>query len=261
MGMKHAFRAYMRDAWKADEYKPVTKNGENTFGGKGLTIIDSLDTLWLMGLNSEFEAGLAFVREDFVFKGHINVFENNIRVLGGLLGAYTVSNETVFLEKALEVGHVLLTAFHHRVPCALIDTRRPSYCGYQPWAGQKAVNAEVGTLSLEFETLSRLTGDPVWAQKTRALQELLGSQSGLLRMYIDPVTESMSGPTSVGGGIDSTYEYMLKMSLLTGNPRPEYDRFEHQMVETLFTTRGAHAFFKEGGGLIWSTWPASREGC
>ena len=83
-GMQDAFRAYQRDAWKADEYKPVTRNGENTFGGKGLTIIDSLDTLWLMGLLDEFEAGRTFVRDTFVFEGPINVFENNIRVLGGL---------------------------------------------------------------------------------------------------------------------------------------------------------------------------------
>jgi hypothetical protein len=96
-GMQRAFQAYMRDAWKADEYMPVHKRGTNTFGGKGLTIIDSLDTLHLMGLNDEFAHARAFVATDFHFGGHINVFENTIRVLGGLLSAYSLTRDELFL--------------------------------------------------------------------------------------------------------------------------------------------------------------------
>lgn len=38
-----------------DELLPVTKLGKNTLGGMGATVIDSLDTLWLMGLRAEYE--------------------------------------------------------------------------------------------------------------------------------------------------------------------------------------------------------------
>lgn len=37
--------------------KPLSKAGNNNWGGMGVTLIDSLDTLWLMGLKEEFYNG------------------------------------------------------------------------------------------------------------------------------------------------------------------------------------------------------------
>tara|TARA_B110001452_G_scaffold267543_1_gene277955 strand:+ start:2116 stop:3723 length:1608 start_codon:yes stop_codon:yes gene_type:complete len=247
-GMQHAFQAYMRDAWKSDEYKPVSKHGVNTFGGKGLTIIDSLDTLWLMGLKDEYAKAKEFVEKDFHFDGHINVFENNIRVLGGLLAAHALTNEQIFLVKAQEVGEVLLGAFRNRIPCGIIDTN--GYCGSQSWAGGRSVNAEVGTLSLEFETLSHLTGDSRWSEKIRGINEYWQEhQHGLLQMYIDPKTEKMSGPRTIGGGIDSTYEYLIKLKLMNGDKLAGelYDKFEREIAENMVVTHGKHTFAKASG--------------
>jgi len=247
-GMQHAFQAYIRDAWKSDEYKPVSKHGVNTFGGKGLTIIDSLDTLWLMGLNDEYTQAKEFVEHEFKFSGHINVFENNIRVLGGLLSVYTFTEEQIFLDKAREVGEVLLGAFRHRIPCGIIDTN--GYCGSQSWAGGRSVNAEVGTLSLEFETLSHLTGDSRWSDKIHDINEYWREQNhGLLQMYIDPKTEKMSGPRTIGGGIDSTYEYLIKLKIMNGDELAGelYERFEREIVENMLVTHGTHTFAKASG--------------
>ena len=72
---------------------PVSEKGENSFGGNGLTIIDSLDTL--------YRAAKHFVEHDFAFHGRINVFEHTIRL---------------FLEKAELVGEALLGAFANRIP-------------------------------------------------------------------------------------------------------------------------------------------------
>lgn len=247
-GMQHAFQAYMRDAWTSDEYKPVSKHGVNTFGGKGLTIIDSLDTLWLMGLKDEYAKAKEFVEHEFKFEGHINVFENNIRVLGGLLAAYTLTEEQLFLDKAREVGEVLLGAFRTRIPCGIIDMN--GYCGSQSWAGGRSVNAEVGTLSLEFETLSYLTGDSRWSEKIHDINEYWREhQDGLLQMYIDPKTEKMSGPRTIGGGIDSTYEYLIKLKLMNGNKLAGelYNKFEREIVENMMVTHGTHTFAKASG--------------
>ena len=38
-----------------DELLPLTKLGKNSFGGVGAMVVDSLDTLWLMGLREEFD--------------------------------------------------------------------------------------------------------------------------------------------------------------------------------------------------------------
>ena len=36
-------------------YQPQSKNGVNSFGGLGATIVDSLDTLYIMGLHEQFQ--------------------------------------------------------------------------------------------------------------------------------------------------------------------------------------------------------------
>mgnify|MGYP006142595269 FL=1 len=244
--MQYAFQAYMRDAWKSDEYMPIKKRGINTFGGKGLTIIDSLDTLYLMGLDTEFKSAKHFVVNEFHFHGRINVFENNIRVLGGLLSAYSLTNDRIFLEKAILVGEQLLKAFRRRIPCAVIHTDRPTSCEMQKWA-HGAVNAEVGTLSVEFAALSKFSGDSRWQDKIDAINEYWELHSDkLLSMNIDPVTEKMSGPTTIGGGIDSTYEYFLKLSKLTGDKRSKelYDKFEEMIVSQMFRRYGKTTFAK-----------------
>ena len=244
--MQYAFQAYMRDAWKADEYMPVKKRGMETFGGKGLTIIDSLDTLYLMGLETEYKSAKNFVKDEFQFKGRINVFENNIRVLGGLLSIYSLTKDALFLEKAKEVGEVLLKAFPRRIPCAVIDTTRPGLCETQQWSSG-AVNAEVGTLSVEFVALSKFTGDSRWQDKINAINEYWHLHSDqLLAMNIDPVTEQMTGPQTIGGGIDSTYEYLIKLNQLTGDKLAGklYDTFEEMIVTQMFTTYGTTTFAK-----------------
>ena len=249
-GMQHAFQAYMRDAWKADEYLPVQKRGTNTFGGKGLTIIDSLDTLFIMGLKTEFKAAKHFVETDFVFNGHINVFENTIRVLGGLLSAYSLTNEPIFLNKAKLVGEILLNAFPQRIPCGVIDTTRPGWCGAQSWAGGKSVNAEVGTLSIEFVALSKFTGDSRWSDKITAINNYWKEHdNGLLQMNIDPHTEKMSGPATIGGGIDSTYEYLIKLHTLTGDVLAGdlYVTFEKMIIDQMFVTYGTTTFARASG--------------
>ena len=35
--------------------QPQTKNGANSFGGLGATLVDSLDTLYIMGLHEQFQ--------------------------------------------------------------------------------------------------------------------------------------------------------------------------------------------------------------
>ncbi len=86
---------------------------QNWFG-VGLTIIDSLDTLLMMNLESEFTAAQRWVEKSLDFsavKGDVNFFETSIRVLGGLLSAFHLSGQDVFLQKAKDLGDRLMGAF------------------------------------------------------------------------------------------------------------------------------------------------------
>jgi len=107
----HSWFGYKSRAWLKDEVAPVTGGWSNTFGGWAATLIDSLDTLYIMGFIDEFEAAVQAVDKidfDTPFSLPINVFETTIRYLGGLLGAYDISGGEypVLLRKAREVGEV-----------------------------------------------------------------------------------------------------------------------------------------------------------
>eukprot|EP01047_Picozoa_sp_COSAG01_P081842 COSAG01_NODE_16484_length_1233_cov_1.118166_2_plen_51_part_01 len=47
---RHAYGAYEAHAFGFDDLKPISKSGENWLG-MGVTIVDSLDTMLLMGLH------------------------------------------------------------------------------------------------------------------------------------------------------------------------------------------------------------------
>lgn len=58
---KRTWESYRAYAWAQDELKPVTAEGEESFGGWGATLVDSLDTLWIMGLREEFDEAVEAV--------------------------------------------------------------------------------------------------------------------------------------------------------------------------------------------------------
>lgn len=52
--LRHAWQGYERFAFGFDELQPVSMKGLDSFGGLGATIIDALDTLWMLGFKDEF---------------------------------------------------------------------------------------------------------------------------------------------------------------------------------------------------------------
>ena len=44
---KHSWDSYREFAWAQDELRPVTAEGEESFGGWGATLVDSLETPWV----------------------------------------------------------------------------------------------------------------------------------------------------------------------------------------------------------------------
>ena len=69
-------------------------------------IIDALDNMDSMGLASEYEHARLWIADSLLFdrSGLLNAFEVTIRVSGGLLSAYYLSPEPLFLDKAVDVA-------------------------------------------------------------------------------------------------------------------------------------------------------------
>ncbi len=104
--IRHAWSAYRKYAWGADEVKPVSMKSFAPSYGLGMTLIDCLDTLWLAGLQEEFDEARKWVANSLDIEGNrrtVSLFETNIRVLGGLLGAYHLSLDKLFLDKAVSM--------------------------------------------------------------------------------------------------------------------------------------------------------------
>jgi mannosyl-oligosaccharide alpha-1,2-mannosidase len=112
----HAWTGYKNHAWLKDEVSPVSGKFVNSFSGWAASLVDTLDTLLIMGLDDEFEKALEAIEEiDFTTTADdtVNVFETTIRYMGGFMAAYDLSNGKypVLLKKAQEVGEFVYGAF------------------------------------------------------------------------------------------------------------------------------------------------------
>jgi mannosyl-oligosaccharide alpha-1,2-mannosidase len=113
----HAWQGYKKYAMGEDELMPLTAQAKNPFMGWGATLVDSLDSLWIMDLKDEFSAAVDEIKKiDFTtssFRNDIPVFETVIRYLGGLLGAYDISGQrhSELLDKAEELAEILIDIF------------------------------------------------------------------------------------------------------------------------------------------------------
>ena len=114
MAFAHAWDGYKTHAWLADEVAPISGESRSAFGGWAATLVDSLDTLHIMGFKREFTHAVnALGKIDFTrsSEDEINVFETTIRYLGGFLAAYELSGNKLLLYKAIEMGDMLYAAF------------------------------------------------------------------------------------------------------------------------------------------------------
>ncbi|KAF7843130.1 Mannosyl-oligosaccharide 1,2-alpha-mannosidase MNS1 [Senna tora] len=216
--MLHAWRSYETYAWGQDELQPQSKNGVDSFGGLGATLVDSLDTLYIMGLNEQFQKAREWVANslDFNKDYEASVFETTIRVVGGLLSAYDLSGDKVFLEKARDIADRLLPAWNtpSGIPYNIINLAH-GHPHNPSWTGGESILADSGTEQLEFIVLSQRTGDPSYQQKVEYVIKQLNKtfpDDGLLPIYIDPNSGSTGySPITFGAMGDSFYEYLLKV--------------------------------------------------
>ncbi len=220
--MKHAWSGYKRFAWGHDHLKPVSKSAQNWFG-LGLTIVDALDTLFLMNLREEFEAGKSWVAShlDLGVNRDVNLFETTIRVLGGLLSAFHLSEERVFLEKAKDLGDRLLGAFGSSSGIPYSDVNLKTSRGHAPKWSVDSSTSEVSTIQLEFRDLSRETGNHVYEDKAEAVSRILHDlpkNSGLVPIFVNANTGRFraSSTVTMGARGDSYYEYLIKQWIQTG---------------------------------------------
>ncbi|XP_069871232.1 endoplasmic reticulum mannosyl-oligosaccharide 1,2-alpha-mannosidase [Dipodomys merriami] len=219
----HAWKGYRKFAWGHDELKPVSRSFSEWFG-LGLTLIDALDTMWILGLKQEFEEARKWVSQKLNFKKNVdvNLFESTIRILGGLLSAYHLSGDSLFLRKAEDFGNRLMPAFATPSKIPYSDVNIGTGVAHPPqWTSDSTV-AEVTSIQLEFRELSRLTGTKKFQEAaeevTRHIHSLSGKKDGLVPMFINTHSGLFTHPGvfTLGARADSYYEYLLKQWIQGG---------------------------------------------
>ncbi len=215
-----AWNGYKKYAWGHDDLKPLSKTYHDWYAAPLLmTPVDALDTMIIMGLDDEAAATKQYIIDNLSFDKDMEVqnFEITIRLLGGLLTNYQLTGDKRLLNLAEDLGNRLLPVFNS-------PTGMPyRYVNLKTGKVSKPVSnpAETGTLIIEFGTLSKLTGKPVYYEKAkRALVETYNRRSkiGLVGEWINVETGEWTNTDShISGAIDSYYEYLLKCSLLFGD--------------------------------------------
>ncbi|XP_006258439.1 ER degradation-enhancing alpha-mannosidase-like protein 2 isoform X1 [Alligator mississippiensis] len=226
----HAYDNYLAHAFPYDELRPLTCDGQDTWGSFSLTLIDALDTLLILGNVSEFQRVVDVLQEgvDFDIDVNASVFETNIRVVGGLLSAHLLSKKAgtevepgwpcsgPLLRMAEEAARKLLPAF--QTPTGMPFGTVNLLHGVNPGETPVTCTAGIGTFIVEFATLSHLTGDPVFEDAARkALKALWKNRSdiGLVGNHIDVVTAKwVAQDAGIGAGVDSYFEYLVKGAIL-----------------------------------------------
>ncbi|UNI15935.1 Mannosyl-oligosaccharide 1,2-alpha-mannosidase [Purpureocillium takamizusanense] len=248
-----SWKAYKEHAWLRDEVTPITGKPVDTFGGWGATLVDSLDTLYIMGLREEFSLAVEAVSNNISFETTeaktINVFETTIRFLGGLLGAYDLSGDTRLLSKAQDVGDMLYKAFDtpNHLPVTRWDIHAAAR-GEPQTAHGNTLLAELGSLTMEFSRLSILTGNPKYYDAVQHISELLAAAQaktkvpGLWPIVVDASHEEFDLGSDYGlsGMADSAYEYLPKMAALFGQSTGIYADMYLRSMEA----SNKHLFFR-----------------
>ncbi|XP_047311146.1 alpha-mannosidase I MNS4 [Impatiens glandulifera] len=228
----HAFNGYMLHAFPRDELRPLSCEGEDTLGGYALTLIDSLDTLALLGDKERFAESVEWVGKNLRFDINktVSVFETTIRILGGLLSAHLIASDYAtgmkiptyddeLLHLAEDLARRLLPAFD--TPTGIPFGSVNLLFGVDENESKITSTAGGGTLTLEFGVISRLTNDPIFEQVSKnAVHGLWARRSkiNLVGAHINVFTgEWTQKDAGIGTSIDSFYEYLLKAYLLFGD--------------------------------------------
>ncbi|CAG0916898.1 unnamed protein product [Notodromas monacha] len=234
-----------------------------------MTIVDSLDTLLIMGLTEEFQQARKWVQDNLNFyneNSFLSVFETNIRFVGGLLSTYALTCDEMFKKKAVHIADKLLPAFDKSpsgIPYSHVNPVTGAVKNHKWSPSGTTILADVGTLHLEFAYLTKITGDKRYlekVEKARAVLRDAPKQDGLYPNYVSVMTGNFHGnEVSMGPFGDSFYEYLLK-SWLQSNKTDEnsknmfYDAIEAISGKLLrISNSGMHYLTDFRGGRLGNT--------
>ncbi|CAI6332463.1 unnamed protein product [Periconia digitata] len=240
---RFSWNGYYEYAFPNDDLQPVNNSFANTRNGWGATAIDALSTAIIMQQTDIVNQILDFVPTiDFTKTGadtrpgaseDVSLFETTIRYIGGLLSGYDllkgpfdhldVDKDKVdaLLTQCAVLADAMKFAFNTTtgIPANNIYINNQTFAPrYLMEDGTRSAGlAELGTLVLEWQHLSDLTGNPEYGELAQKAEDYFlqpseevfpGLTGGNFSIETGEILDSWGGWTS---GNDSAYEYLIKM--------------------------------------------------
>lgn len=235
---RFAWHGYYTYAFPNDDLRPVNNTFGNSRNGWGATAIDALDTAIIMEqvdiVNQilDFVPTINFSRTEFGRRegasASVSLFETNIRYIGGLLSAYDLlkgpfdhlpvakDKVDVLLKQCVSLADALKFAFNTTsgIPVNNIYINNQTFVPrYKMADGTWSSGlAELGTLVLEWQHLSDLTGNPEYGQLAQKAESYFlkpdvevwpGLTGGNFSVETGKILDAYGGWVS---GNDSAYE-------------------------------------------------------
>ncbi|OQE46598.1 hypothetical protein PENCOP_c001G03771 [Penicillium coprophilum] len=248
---ERCWKSYQSLAWGADELAPLSGSPENGLGGWGATLLDNLDTLWIMGMHNEFKkavASVTHIKFQNTQSPELNTHDVNIHLLGGLLAAFDLSGDWKLLEKSIELGDMLYAAFDtpNRIPIIHWNPHKAT-CHEEQLAEENVLSAELGSFALEFTRLSQITGDPKYFDAAHRVMKLFDRQQGATKLAgLWPVSVNAREELfdddvfTLGAEASSLYKSLPRAYALLGGQIPMY----RKMYEDATFTAVVHNLFR-----------------
>jgi mannosyl-oligosaccharide alpha-1,2-mannosidase len=240
--MQHAWNGYVEHAFGMDEILPISGRGHDGWGGQAITLIDALDTLWLMDMKDEFERARDWVRDHLdhsKVESKVSLFETTIRDLGGLLSAYDFSGDKVFLDKAIDLGERLFRAFDNSpsgIPFGQVSPATGA-ASMASWTSGNAILSEFTSIQIEFRYLAKVSGRAEFADRVERVFEIMDGiapENGLYPNFYNAngaVPSPGNDKITFGAMSDSFYEYMLKCWIQGGKTEPMYRNMYDKAID------------------------------
>jgi hypothetical protein len=226
--MIRSWNDYKKYAWGYDVLLPLSKKGFNWYDESlGISPYDAYSSLKVMGFDEEAKEIEEYALSmDWDKDVYVQVFEVNIRILGGLLAIYEYTRNPLILEKVKDFADRILPAFNSPtgIPYHSVNLRTGETSGNKGEGKGNVINvAQAATYLFEFGVLSYYSDDSKYYQAAKKATKAIfdrKSKIGLPGEQINIETGEWVGTQwhHIQARVDAYYEYMYKSWMIFPDP-------------------------------------------
>lgn len=172
---------YSQNALGSEDIRPISGTPYQYWGGLGMMVVESTDTLWIMKLEKEYQQALAWIQAELRFDlNHFtSVFETIIRMVGGLLSGYALTQDPVYLQKAEDLADRLMASYEGLLNHPNVNLATGAGSQVEKKSSLAEIAHELCGVYVYNDNdccsryLSQITGNPKYREKAESIIEFL----------------------------------------------------------------------------------------